>query len=250
MYQEKIERHRRKKKQIITGILAMVVVLAAAVTIFFTVYISSYTVTGNIYVEEQEIIDEIFGTPMEQRFFYSYFRNLLHRNRDVRFLSSYKLHFSPNLSVTVEVTENAIAGAVSWEGRQYYFDRYGYVMAVDAVIKEQVPIVEGVDLERIQLYEKLESAEGNIVEEVLQLTQLLSGYQIAADSILYAGDGTATVVLGDIRVSMGSSDSMAGKVSELSDIIASGTLQGLKGTLHLESYGSGSSGSSFIFDRE
>ena len=83
----------------------------------------------------------------------------------------------------------------------------------------------------------------------MQLTQLLDDNEIAADSISYDEKMQAVIALGDVKVSLGSRDNMTDKIAELCAIIDSGGLSGLKGTLHLENCGDGST-SSYIFDRE
>ena len=83
----------------------------------------------------------------------------------------------------------------------------------------------------------------------MQLTQLLDDNEIAVDSISYDEKMQAVIALGDVKVSLGSRDNMTDKIAELCAILDSGGLNGLKGTLHLENCGDGST-SSYIFDRE
>ena len=96
---------------------------------FFTAYVADCQITGSQYGQEEEIENELFSTPMDQRFFYQFFRKLTHSQKQLNGVASYRMEFSPDLSVKVIVTENPIIGAVSWEHNRYYFDRYGYVMA-------------------------------------------------------------------------------------------------------------------------
>ena len=71
---EKLARHKKRKKRILTGILAIVGILAIAVTVFFTAYVADCQITGSKYGQEEEIENELFSTPMDQRFFYQFFR--------------------------------------------------------------------------------------------------------------------------------------------------------------------------------
>lgn len=249
MFDEELARHTRRKKRIFTGILAIVGILAIAVTVFFTAYITDYRIEGSHYVQEEEIIDEIFSTPMEQRFLYALFRSLTNTQKQVNGLESYEVKFSPDLSVTVSVTENPIVGAVNWEDSLYYFDRYGFIMAQDIDLQETVPVVEGTGFENICLYEYLESEQSGLAEDMLQLTQLLADNGITVDAICYDEKRQVTVMFGEVKVSLGSRDNMTDKIAELCAILENGYLSGLKGTLHLENYKEGS-GSSYIFDRE
>ena len=201
------------------------------------------------YGQEEEIENELFSTPMDQRFFYQFFRKLTHSQKQLNGVASYRMEFSPDLSVKVIVTENPIIGAVSWEHNRYYFDRYGYVMAKNIDISSTVPVVDGSNFTNVSLYEQLGGVKSSLAEDILQLTQLLDDNEIAVDSISYDEKMQAVIALGDVKVSLGSRDNMTDKIAELCAILDSGELSGLKGTLHLENCGDGST-SSYIFDRE
>lgn len=45
MLDEKLARHKKRKKRILTGILAIVGILAIAVTVFFTAYVADCQIT-------------------------------------------------------------------------------------------------------------------------------------------------------------------------------------------------------------
>ena len=249
MYDEKLARHTRRKKRIVTGVLAIVGFCAIAVTVFFTAYVGDCQIVGSQYGQEEQIEEELFSTPMEQRFFYQLFRSLTHTQKTVDGLASYQMTFSTNLSVSVHVTENPIIGAVKWEHNLYYFDRNGYVMAKDIEIATLVPVIDGSDLKNVALYEKLSGIKDSFSEDILQLTQLLADNEITADAISYDVNMNVTITLGEIKIALGSRNNMTDKIAELCAIIESGGLNGLKGTLHLENCGDGST-NSYIFDRE
>ena len=59
-------------------------------------------------------------------------------------------------------------------------------------------------------------------------------YDMEVDRIHYDAKGQATLILGDVKVFLGSSDNMNGKISELHDMMPK--LEGLKGTLYLDTY--------------
>ena len=249
MFDEELARHKKRKKRILTGVLAIVGLLAIAVTAFFTAYISDCQVIGSQYGQEAQIEKELFSTPMEQRFFYQLFRKLAHTQKQIDGLASYQMDFSTDLSVRVTVTENPIIGAVKWEHNRYYFDRYGYIMAKNVELDTMVPVIDGSGFENVMLYEKLSGVKDTFAEDILQLMQLLVDNGITVDAISYDAKMQVTITFGEIKVSLGSRDNMTDKIAELCAIIESGGLSGLKGTLHLENCGDGST-NSYIFDRE
>lgn len=249
MFDEELARHTKRKKRIVTGILAIVGVLAIAVTVFFTAYVADCQIVGGQYGQEQEVKKQLFSTPMEQRFFYQFFRKITHTQKQIDGLASYDMEFSPDLSIKVTITENPIIGAVKWEHNRYYFDRYGYVMAKNIKVDGLIPVVDGSGLKSVALYEHLNGIKSSLADDILQLRQLLADNEIDADAISYNQQMEVTITLGEVKVSLGSRDNMTDKIAELCAIMESGGLSGLKGTLHLENCGDGST-SSYIFDRE
>ncbi len=249
MFDEELARYTKRKKRILTGILAIVGILAIAITVFFTAYITDCQIVGSQYSEEQEIEDKLFSTPMEQRFFYQLFRKITNTQKSIDGIAEYQIEFSLDLSVKVTITENPIVGAVQWNDHLYYFDRYGYVLARDIEVSDMVPAVDGSSFQNVALYTHLESENSDMAGDILQLTQLLTDNGISADAVSYDGQMQAVVTLGDVKVSLGTRDNMTDKIAELCAIIESGGLSGLKGTLHLENCEDGSTGS-YIFDRE
>ena len=124
------------------------------VTVFFTAYVADCQITGSQYGQEKEIENELFPRLWTSAFL-SVFRKLTHSQKQLNGVASYRMEFSPDLSVKVIVTENPIIGAVSWEHNRYYFDRYGYVMAKNIDISSTVPVVDGSNFTNVSLYEQL-----------------------------------------------------------------------------------------------
>ena len=77
-------------------------------------------------------------------------------------------------------------------------------------------------------------ADQDIFGEILNLTQVLNVSDIQVDKINYNSYNEAELVMGDITVELGNSDSLDGKISELHDIMPE--LSGLSGTLYLDTY--------------
>ena len=84
-----------------------------------------------------------------------------------------------------------------------------------------------------------------IFEQIMNLTQVLSIYEIKADQIKYDSSGNATLIIGDIDVYLGDNKDMNGKISELHDMLPE--LEGMSGTLYLDTYDENNSGMWYSF---
>ena len=80
------------------------------------------------------------------------------------------------------------------------------------------------------------------------MTQVLSLYNMEVDKITYNVKEQATLTMGDVNVFLGTSDDMNGKISELHDMLPQ--IEGLKGTLYLDTYDELKTDTMFSFIQE
>ena len=91
----------------------------------------------------------------------------------------------------------------------------------------------------------------NIFEEILNLTQQLSVYDIAVDRIQYDSHGQATLFIGKMEVTMGDHTDIDGKISTLNDILkAQPQLTEISGTMKLDNYSESNSGAGITFKKK
>jgi cell division protein FtsQ len=98
---------------------------------------------------------------------------------------------------------------------------------------EGTPQIIGIDCEQVVLYEKL-PIDSSKLREILTLTKSLKRNSLIPDSITYGGENEPVLAYGKIKVEMGSLDLLTQKVERLAKIKPS--LEGMKGTLHLENW--------------
>ena len=97
----------------------------------------------------------------------------------------------------------------------------------------------------IVLYQKLPVESQEVFQEIMNLTQILSIYNMEVDKIQYNSFHEATLYMGDIEVVLGNNESLNGKIAELNDMLPQ--IQGLNGTLYLDTYDETNSGAMYAF---
>ena len=129
-----------------------------------------------------------------------------------------------------------------------YFDKDGIIVESTSNKLEGVPRIEGLNFGQIVLGEPLPAPNMDIFREILNLTQVLSLYNMEVDKITYNVKEQATLTMGDVNVFLGTSDDMNGKISELHDMLPQ--IEGLKGTLYLDTYDELKTDTMFSFIQE
>ena len=226
-----IEPLERKKR---TGLIVAVIVILLAAILLVSVNIREITVTGNERYTDGQITDILFPDKASRNTVICYLRDRLKPHRQIPFVEDYKLVFTGTGKVEVIVYEKSVVGYVSYMSSYMYFDKDGIIVESANSKLSGIPWITGLKFGHIVLYQKLPVESEAIFQEILNLTQILSIYDMHVDKIQYNSFGEATLYMGEIEVILGSNDSLNGKVAELNDMLPQ--LEGLSGTLYLDTY--------------
>lgn len=220
---------KRSRKWLV--VLAVIIVLAAGIC---SVNIRQVTVTGNSRYTEKEIVDMIFQKNMDWNSTYCYLQDHVKDHQQIPFVEDYKLVFQNPFHVQVIIHEKTVVGYVSYMSSYMYFDKDGIIVESSSQKLHGIPWITGLKFGHIVLYQKLPVESERVFEEILNLTQILSIYDLSVDKIQYNTLGEATLYMGEIEVILGSNEGLNGKIAELGDMLPQ--LEGKSGILYLDNY--------------
>lgn len=230
--------------------IALAVVLLAAILIL-SVQIQNVAVTGSDRYSKTQVEELLFSGRWGRNSAYAYFTDRFRAHRQIPFVEDYKIVFHNPLDVEVIIYEKSIVGYVSYMSSYMYFDKDGIVVESSGSRLPGVPWVTGMEFGRIVLHRPLPVEDKNIFEEILNLTQQLSVYNIKVDRIQYDSHGQANLFIGKMEVAMGNHTDIDGKISTLSDILkAQPQLTEISGTMRLDNYTESNSGAGITFKRK
>ncbi len=233
------QRKRRNRKGKMTGMafLFFLLILAIAALIVVKAFVvKKVVVTGSTHHPEEVIEQWLLDDENSWSSLYVYFKYKFQEPRELPFVASMKVSLKSPQVLKIDVYEKEILGRVYIEslGQNAYFDKDGVVVEMSSEVIENVPKINGLDVKRIVLNEKLPIEGKSVLKNLLSLTQLLKKYQLEPESIKYGGEGNYTLKYGKLSVSMGQAQHFNEKVVRLSYLMPK--LEGQKGTLHLESW--------------
>ncbi len=227
-------RGRGKTVAIVLGVIAAIVLLVAI--LLFSVRIKEIEVTGNSQYTKEEIIDLIFDETWSRNSAYCYYESQFKEPKTIPFIEEYKVEFESPTKVRVVVFEKSVVGYVSYMSSYMYFDKDGIIVESSGEQIPGIPLVTGMDFGHIVLYKPLPVEKQEIFNQILNLTQILSVNGVKVDKIHYNTYLEAELFIENMRVELGNDENLNGKVSELKDILDSGEIDGLAGTLYLDNY--------------
>ena len=225
------------KSLYIIGIILLVLLLAGGIAYKYisdNYTVTNIYVTGNTHYTNEEIIDMVLDDKPSHN---SLFLSLKYRNKsieDIPFIEKVDVDIVSKDTIRINVYEKAIAGYFAHLGRYMYFDRDGIVVESSFETSDEVPEVMGLSFDYIIMYEKLPTPNEAIFEEILDITQLLSKYNLRADKIFFDSEYNVYLYFGGVEVSLGTRDYIDEKIIQLQYILPE--LEGKNGILEMKDF--------------
>lgn len=212
---------------------------------------SHYTVTtiyveGNVHYTNDEIIDMVMQGTLDHNSLYLSFKYRDKSIEDIPFIQKMDVQIVSATSIRIIVYEKALAGYVEYLGRYMYFDKDGIIVETSEVKTAGIPMVTGMQFDHVVLHERLPVENEQIFEGILDITQMLTKYGLAADRIYFDSSYSMTLYFDEVKVKIGTADMIDEKIMKLQYILPD--LEGKKGTLRMESYTSDSKNITFELD--
>lgn len=230
-------RAKRKTKSGLKVFLIFILLLAIAAVIVIKVFtVKNVVITGNKYYPNEMIESWVLNDEYSWNTLWVYLKYKVHEPEAIPFIDTMEIKMQKPNTIEIEVYEKGMLGYVYMDsfGQNAYFDKDGIVVETSSEIIKGVPRVSGLSMDSVVLYEQLPIKGKSVLKNLLNLTQTLKKYELVPDNIIYEKDKTYTLEFGDTKVLLGNSEHFSEKVLRMSYIMPQ--LEGMSGTLHLESW--------------
>lgn len=233
------EERRRKKRRKAWGliILTLLLVLAIAALVVVKVFtVENVVVKGNDLYQDAMIEEWVLNDEYSWNTLYVYLKYKFLEPEPIPFVDTMEITMKLPHTIEIQVYEKGLLGYVHLNslGQNAYFDKDGFVVETSTELIEGIPEISGLNVEAVVLYEQLPIGESRVLKNLLSLTQTLKKYELVPERIVYGVDKTYTLEYGSIRVLMGTAGDFSDKVLRMTQIMP--RLEGMSGTLHLESW--------------
>lgn len=241
--------NKRKKirKRTIYAIILSVMLFCFVMIIFLLLFqVRKIEVSGNRYLTNQEIADWLEEDELSTNSIYLMIKFHFMDYEMLPAMEDVKVGLKSPWTVKVTVEEKRIVGYIMLGEEAVYFDKDGIVLAQTVEWWDDVPCIEGLNVEKVTLFEELPVSKDNkkAFEHLLDMSQTLKKYDLQPDRIVCSGSdlqlyfGNKCAILGD--------DNLADRIAQIPPILEK--LGEQKGTLHLEHYDENNTSISFIKD--
>lgn len=233
------EQRKRKKRRKIGLIIFLIFVLliALAVLIVWKVFtVKEVKVEGNELYSSEQIEQLVLNDEYSWNSLYVVVKYSLWNMEDVPFLDTMEVSLEDPHTVRISVYEKGMLGCfyIDTIGQYAYFDKDGFVVETSSEEIPGIPKITGITCQEVVLYEQLPLEQEEVLDNLLNLTQILKKYDLLPQEIHYDENLEPTLTYYGTRVVVGSDEYLTQKVVRLSAIMPE--LAGLYGTLYLDSW--------------
>ena len=221
---------------ILWGTILGIVIVLAGISIYIveTYSIRNIYVEGNTYYDDSEIIDMVMTDSLSYNSLYLSMKYTDKSIENIPFVEKMSVNIVSPDTVKIVVYEKALAGYIEYLGRYIYFDSDGTAVESSTEQINDVPQVMGLDCSYVVMSKKLPVDNEDIFSEILDITQLLSKYELKANKIFFDSKYNIYLYFDDVEVDIGTGDNLDEKIIQLQYILPS--LSGKKGILNLSEY--------------
>ncbi|MCH5272211.1 MAG: FtsQ-type POTRA domain-containing protein [Lachnospiraceae bacterium] len=236
-------KERRKKIpgviKIYIRIMAVLFVIALSALIFINGYrLEEISVEGLSYYTEEEFISKIAGNAARKNTILFRLQDSFEGKKTIPYIQSYDITAKGKNTIHIQVYEKILVGCVKVMGQYLYFDKDGYVTESSSEWLSTVPLVKGLEFDRILLYEKLEIQKDELYTIILNITKLVREYAIPVQTISFNSRGEVELEVGALTVALGKRAAYDMPIQKLADILP--TVEGRKLLIDLSRYNGGS----------
>lgn len=220
-------------------------VIAGAAVLFFCVFflvmerytIKTITVEGNVHYTNDEIVDMVIQNRLDHNSLYLSLKYTKKGMKGIPFIEKMSVDILAPDTIKITVYEKAVAGYIEYLGKYMYFDKDGIIVETSDKKTAGIPQITGLEFEYVVLHEILPIKNTGIFQSILDITQLLSKYEISAEKIYFDKNEQMTLYFENIRVRLGDISNIDDKLTRLKAILPE--LEGEKGILRMENYEEG-----------
>ncbi len=155
----------------------------------------------------------------------------------IPYIESYDITVKDHNTIHIQVYEKILIGCVKIMGQYLYFDKDGLVTESAQTRLSGVPLIKGLEFDRIVLYEKLKIQKDELYDIILNLTKAVREYNIPADSIIFNSRGEVELEVGTLMVELGKRTVYDIPIQKLADMYPSISDRSL--TIDLSGYDGG-----------
>ena len=199
-----------------------IIIIAVLVWFFVSAYrLENIEIKGLTRYTKEEFLDLISGKTARKNTLLFRFEQNRNGQKRIPYIEKYEVKAVGKKEISIRVYEKILVGCVNVMGQYMYFDKDGYVTETASELLPGIPLVKGLEFDRIVLYEPLKIQKSELYDVILNITKLVNEYGIPAISITFDKKGEVQLETEHLSVALGKRAAYDLQIQMLSDMIPS-----------------------------
>lgn len=190
-------------KIIVVGLVFVIIFLIIA-SVF---RIKHITIENTTKYTDEELVDMIMTERTDKISFLFWLRMKSGEPITIPFVEKIDVSLTDKNTVLICAYNKLITGCVKVMGGYMYFDREGIVVESSSELVDGIPVISGLKFDKVVLYEPLEIQKSSLFDTILNLTKLVSKYQLPVTNIKFSTNYEVTLTCDGNRILLGKKDS-------------------------------------------
>ena len=232
----KKKKKRKKKIYIILFILLLILILGAGTAYVVVNYsLENMEVSGNVTYSDSEVLHAVEAEDFVPNTLVMVASNRIFGRYYLPFIEKITMSCKEPHTLAIKVKEKMRAGVFEYMGKYIYFNDDGMAMESRTRLFDRVPVVTGLQYDSLVLGEKI-PVKGDYFQTIVMITKLISTYKLDISEIHFDGEDDITLISGDYKIYLGSSQNLEDKMSKISSVLESVSKKEKSGTIDLHLY--------------
>lgn len=176
-------------------------------------------VTGSSLYTKEEILDTMINSEADKSSVLFYFKYKYIKKVNLPFIEKTEIEMLDLNTINLYLYDKVITGCTEYMGEYMYFDKEGTVVDSSNELYNDIPLIKGLQFNKIILYEKLELPKDELFDVILNLTQQIRLNKIVVDTIEFNRKHEVRLYCGSNKVLLGKELRYDEKIADLSQIL-------------------------------
>lgn len=208
------------QKRLCRKAIAVLIFLGIPIMLFlFSFSVKKAEVVGATRYTDKEVRALVLKSRWDYNSIFLYLKYRYFDTPKIPFVEKLDVELVNNHKVTIYVYEKIVTGCVDFMGEYLYFDKDGVVVDSSPNKIEKVPVINGLEFDKIILHQKLKVQKDELFDIILDLTKLINQYELDVDSVNFSDSYEVTLQCKKIKVLLGKENNYYAPLSDLSNIL-------------------------------
>lgn len=206
--------------RLLTKALGILLIIGIPALLFINTFsLKDVQVVGCEKTTKEQITNMLVKTKTDKFSLLLYLKYEYFVSPKIPFVEKIDVEMVNNHSVQIQVYEKMVTGCIEFMEEYLYFDKDGIIVESSSKQLERIPVIKGLQFNKIILYEKLEVQKEELFNVILDLTRQIEKYDLDVDTISFNSRYEVTIYCGDIKVLLGKRNVYDEVLSELKNIL-------------------------------